>query len=119
MQKRWAPLFFFIVSGFCALTYQVVWTRLAFSHFGIIHPILAVVVSTFMLGQALGAWAGGLWMTAKDSTSPTTALRRYAACEVIIGLGALAVPQIFKLGEEWLLRFQGTHSLPYLGFSAL
>jgi len=39
----------FLLSGFCGLLYQVVWIRLAFSHFGIITPVLSVVISIFML----------------------------------------------------------------------
>src|ERR1039458_3573047 len=55
------PLVFllFFVSGFCGLLYQVVWTRLAFASFGIITPVLSVVISVFMLGLSLGSWAGG------------------------------------------------------------
>lgn len=35
----------FFVSGFCSLLYQVVWLRLAFAQFGIVTPVLSVVVS--------------------------------------------------------------------------
>jgi len=35
---------FFFVSGFSSLVYQVVWTRLAFASFGIITPVLSVVI---------------------------------------------------------------------------
>src|SRR5207244_2320755 len=47
----------FFISGFCGLLYQVVWTRLAFAAFGIITPVLSIVISVFMLGLGLGAWA--------------------------------------------------------------
>jgi cytochrome c oxidase subunit IV len=40
----------FFCSGFCSLLYQVIWLRLAFAHFGIITPVLSVVISVFMLG---------------------------------------------------------------------
>src|SRR5438552_2254037 len=49
----------FFLSGFSGLVYQVVWMRMAFASFGIILPVLSVVISVFMLGLALGAWAGG------------------------------------------------------------
>ncbi|SRR6266404_1367205 len=42
----------FFLSGSCALIYQVVWTRLAFASFGIITPVLSVVISVFILGLA-------------------------------------------------------------------
>ena len=56
--------FLFFVSGFCGLLYQVIWTRIAFAAFGIITPVLSVVLSVFMLGLALGSAAGGRWIPA-------------------------------------------------------
>ena len=52
----------FFVSGFCGLLYQVVWVRLAFAHFGVITPVLSVIVSVFMLGLSIGSWAAGKWI---------------------------------------------------------
>ena len=49
----------FVLSGFSSLVYQIVWLRLAFRSFGIITPVLSVVVSVFMLGLALGSWKAG------------------------------------------------------------
>ena len=46
----------FFISGFSSLVYQVVWTRMAFASFGIITPVLSVVLSVFMLGLAIGSW---------------------------------------------------------------
>ena len=48
----------FFLSGFCSLVYQVVWTRMAFASFGIITPVLSVVLSVFMLGLAVGVLGG-------------------------------------------------------------
>src|SRR5580765_3858642 len=53
----------FFLSGFCGLLYQVIWMRLAFAHFGIITPVLSVVVSVFMLGLSVGSWLGGAWIS--------------------------------------------------------
>jgi predicted membrane-bound spermidine synthase len=53
--------FGFFASGFCSLLYQIVWTRLAFAAFGIITPVLSVVVSVFMLGLGIGSIWGGRW----------------------------------------------------------
>src|SRR5215471_5886389 len=61
--KRPALFLLFFVSGFCGLVYQVVWTRLAFASFGIITPVLSVVISVFMLGLSIGSWAGGRLIT--------------------------------------------------------
>ena len=35
---------------------------MAFASFGIITPVLSVVLSVFMLGLAVGSWAGGRWI---------------------------------------------------------
>src|SRR5712692_8019438 len=61
---RIKPILFllFFCSGFCSLLYQVVWVRMAFAHFGIITPVLSVVLSVFMLGLGLGSWLGGKWV---------------------------------------------------------
>ncbi|GAA5265824.1 hypothetical protein ACOSOMT5_P2251 [Acidiphilium sp. MT5] len=54
----------FFASGFCSLLYQIIWTRLAFAAFGIITPVLSVVVSVFMLGLGIGSIWGGRWAAA-------------------------------------------------------
>jgi spermidine synthase len=115
------PLLFllFFVSGFCGLLYQVVWTRLAFASFGIITPVLSVVISVFMLGLSLGAWAGGRWIGALTRRTGLSAVLFYALAELMIGLGAVAVPTLFKLGEHWLLASGQSDSVGYLMFSAL
>jgi spermidine synthase/MFS family permease len=109
----------FFSSGFCSLVYQVVWTRLAFASFGIILPVLSVVVSVFMLGLAVGAWAGGrfvVWLACRTGLS---AAIFYALAETMIGLGAFAVPKLFSLGEEVLLATGETNSVGYLVLSAV
>ena len=47
---------FFLISGFCGLLYEVVWTRLAMAHFGVTTTVVSVVLSVFMAGLALGSW---------------------------------------------------------------
>ena len=42
--------FLFFVSGFAALTYQIVWQRALFAIYGINIESVTVVVSAFMLG---------------------------------------------------------------------
>ena len=41
---------FFVVSGFCSLSYEVVWLRLAMAQFGVTTPFVATVLSVFMAG---------------------------------------------------------------------
>jgi predicted membrane-bound spermidine synthase len=110
---------FFFVSGFCGLLYQVVWTRLAFASFGIITPVLSVVISVFMLGLGLGSWAGGRWIGALVARTRLSALTFYAAVEFLIGLGAFAVPALFRFGTRLLLSIGEMGSLQYLSLSAL
>jgi spermidine synthase/MFS family permease len=109
----------FFVSGFCSLVYQMVWTRLAFASFGIITPVLSVVLSVFMLGLSVGAWAGGRmipWLVRKSRLS---AIFFYGGAEWIIGLGAFATPGLFALGRHCLLAAGQTDSFRYLFLSAL
>jgi spermidine synthase len=111
--------FLFFLSGFSSLVYQVVWTRLAFASFGIITPVLSVVLSVFMLGLAVGSWAGGRWIPALTRKSGLSAAFFYAGAELLIGLGAFAVPKLFAIGEHILLVSGETDSFRYLLFSAL
>jgi spermidine synthase len=116
--RRWLYLLFF-VSGFCSLVYQMVWTRLAFAAFGIITPVLSVVLSVFMLGLAVGSWAGGRtisWLTRKSGIS---AIFFYGFAELVIGMGAFLTPKLFALGEQCLLATGETNSFQYLLLSAL
>jgi spermidine synthase len=109
----------FFFSGFCALIYQVVWTRLAFSSFGIITPVLSVVISVFMLGLSVGAWAGGKWIDRLVRKTGQPALLFYALAELMIGIGGLLVPKLFAAGEKLLLSSGQADSFRYLALSAV
>jgi predicted membrane-bound spermidine synthase len=111
--------FLFFLSGFCSLAYQVVWTRMAFASFGIITPVLSVVLSVFMLGLAVGAWAGGRFIASLVEKTGLSAVVFYAGAEFLIGLGAFAVPKLFAVGEYFLLAAGQTNSIGYLFLSAL
>ena len=109
----------FFLSGFCSLVYQVVWTRMAFASFGIITPVLSVVLSVFMLGLAVGSWAGGRFVASLVEKTGLSAVVFYAGAELLIGLGAFAVPKLFAAGEFLLLATGQTNSIGYLSLSAL
>jgi predicted membrane-bound spermidine synthase len=111
--------FLFFLSGFSSLVYQVVWTRMAFASFGIITPVLSVVLSVFMLGLAVGSWAGGRWIPALTRQTGFSAAFFYAGAELVIGLGAFAVPKLFAVGENLLLASGESDSFRYLALSAL
>ena len=111
--------FLFFLSGFSGLAYQVVWTRMAFASFGIITPVLSVVLSVFMLGLAVGSWAGGRYIASLVEKTGFSAVVFYAGAEFLIGLGAFAVPKLFAMGEHILLTSGQTDSFRYLSLSAL
>lgn len=116
MERRWWFALFF-VSGFSGLLYQIVWLRLAFAAFGVIAPVMSVVLSVFMLGLGLGSWlAGGLM--GRLRLSPSYALRAYACAEALIGLGGVLVPHLFRKGETLLLPTGDSDSATYLICSA-
>ncbi|MCG2583180.1 methyltransferase domain-containing protein [Massilia sp. TS11] len=72
----------FLVSGFSALIYQVVWQRVLFSTFGINSESVTVVVSVFMFGLGLGSLAGG-WLQQRLAGR---LLELFLALEVAIGV---------------------------------
>jgi spermidine synthase len=109
----------FFISGFCGLVYQIVWTRLAFAAFGIITPVLSIVISVFMLGLAVGSWAAGAFVGPLARRTRWSAIRFYAVAELIIGLGAFAVPRLFDAGGHLLLSAGDSNSLTYLTLSGL
>jgi spermidine synthase len=111
--------FLFFLSGFCSLVYQVVWTRMAFASFGVIAPVLSVVISVFMLGLSVGAWGGGRWIGTRRKKTARAVLLFYALTELTIGVGAFAVPRLFDLGERIMLFAGSTDSVAYLLLSAV
>ncbi len=111
--------FLFFFSGFASLVYQVVWTRMAFASFGIITPVLSVVLSVFMLGLAVGSWAGGRFIVSLVKKTGLSAAVFYAGAELLIGLGAFAVPKLFAISERLLLPTGQMDSSGYLLLSAL
>jgi len=109
----------FFLSGFCGLLYQVIWTRMAFASFGIIMPVLSVVLSVFMLGLSIGAWLGGRLIGPLQKKSGLSPIFFYGLIELFIGVGAFAVPKLFGFGEEILLSAGQMDSFRYLLFSAV
>src|SRR2546421_3581198 len=100
---RWLLFALFFISGFSSLVYQVVWTRMAFATFGIISPVLSVIISVFMLGLCLGAWAGGKSIERFARKTRSSAIVFYMATELLIGMSAFAVPILFATSGKALL----------------
>jgi spermidine synthase len=97
VKKRWF-FFFFLLSGFCSLIYQVVWLRLAMASYGVTTPMISIVLSIFMAGLALGSWGAGR-LTNVLGEKPRLAVRLYALTELLIGSSALVVPKGLHLGR--------------------
>jgi len=108
--------FFFVVSGFCSLLYEIVWLRIAMAQFGVTTPMVSVVLSAFMIGLGLGSWASGMVVRKYGERGGFSALRCYALMELLIGISAVAVPLQMTWGRELLLRTNGLSlsSLYYL-----
>jgi spermidine synthase len=108
----------FFISGFCGLLYQIVWLRMALASFGVITPVISVVVSVFMLGLSLGSWLGGKWVRSATARTGRSALLYYGGIELGIGAGAFVVPLLFSFGENALLKIGESSSVEYLVGSA-
>ena len=93
--------FFFFISGFCSVLYELVWLRLAMAQFGVTTAMVSIVLSVFMCGLGLGAWASGRWL-GSHASDRFSALRLYALIELLIGISGLLVPQFFLLGRRVL-----------------
>jgi spermidine synthase len=97
----------------------VVWLRLAFASFGIITPVLSVVISVFMLGLGVGSVVAGRGVETWTSRFRVNPVHLYSVAELGIGIGAFTVPWLLHLGEGALLRLGDAGSSDYLFVSAL
>ena len=93
----------FFLSGFCSLLYQVIWIRKAFSSFGIITPVLSVVISVFMMGLFGGSWFGDRLTKFFEKKYQMKPITLYGITELLIGIGDLFVPALYSFGEGVLL----------------
>ena len=93
----------FFLSGFCGLTYQVVWVRMALASFGVITPVLSIVISVFMFGLFAGSWLAGKAAAPFVARTRLSAIWLYALAELLIAAGAIAVPRLLSSGVVWLL----------------
>ncbi|MEK7765150.1 MAG: fused MFS/spermidine synthase [bacterium] len=87
-------------SGFCALGYELLWTRWAGLALGTFGLATVVVTATFMAGLALGNWAFG---AAAARRSPAGAVRLYGRLEAGLALLAAASPFVLPRAQStWL-----------------
>lgn len=91
---------------------------MAFAAFGIITPVLSIVISVFMLGLSVGSVAGGKWIPRLTQKTRLSGAIFYALAEFVIGVGAFVVPKLFATGEHLLLNAGEMNSFGYLFLSA-
>ena len=72
-----------------------------------------------MLGLASGSWAGGRFIGRLTRRTGLSAIRFYAMTELVIGIGALAVPALFLFGASLLAQLGEANSVSYLALSGV
>lgn len=106
LRHQWAVLLIFAVSGFAALAYEVIWTRLLALIIGPTTYSFTIVLTTFIIGLALGASLFG-WM-ADRSKSP---LRLLLYLQFCAAMAALIVSQFLGNSQFFFAKliyvFQG------------
>jgi spermidine synthase len=80
-------LVLFLLSGFCALIYQVLWLRLLALVFGVTVYAASTVLASFMTGLAIGSYTAG--HVADRAKRP---LALFGIAELLVGVTALATP---------------------------
>lgn len=89
----------FLLSGFAALLYQIVWQRALYAIYGINIESVTMVVTAFMLGLGVGSVAGGV--VSKDPKRPV--LLMFSVVELGIGLFGIVSLRVFHaVGEVTL-----------------
>lgn len=123
MAQGYKPLIYllFALSGFCALVYEVLWTRYLSLIFGTTIVAASVVAATFMAGLALGSYLFGRYADRESNL-----LRVYALLELGIALTALLFPPTLNLVEhvyifilQALPQYPGLANLLHFFFSAM
>ncbi len=80
-------LILFLLSGFAALIYQVVWVRMLGLVFGVTSFAVATVLSAFMAGLALGSFYGGKFIDKRTNPLPV-----FSCLQIGIAVFALLFP---------------------------
>ncbi|MCP4003173.1 MAG: spermidine synthase [bacterium] len=108
----------FLLSGFSALVYQVIWQRILGIFSGVHIYSITMIVTAFMTGLGVGSLLGG---RLADRLTRYRAVMGFAACEIGIGLFALCSVWLYydvayvKLG--FLVRYR--LALPLVHFGLL
>jgi spermidine synthase len=103
--------FFFLLSGFCSILYEIIWLRIAMAQFGVTTAMVSLVLSAFMIGLGLGSWGSGIVVRKYGARNQFPALKLYALMELLIGFSAIAVPHQLLWGRELLSKTMREMSL--------
>jgi spermidine synthase len=106
--------FFFFVSGFCSILYEIVWLRLAMARLGVTSGLVSIVLSMFMAGLGPGSWASGSILRKYRHRVRIPPLRLYGLIELLIGTSALAVPFQLLWGRHLFDRIPVSSSWGYI-----
>jgi predicted membrane-bound spermidine synthase len=90
----------FLLSGFSALLYQIVWQRSLYAIYGIHVESVTIIVTAFMLGLGLGSLVGGA--LSRDRRRPVLLL--FAAVELAIGLFGFWSLRLFQFVGSFTLQ---------------
>jgi spermidine synthase len=96
----------FLISGFSALIYQVVWQRILFTTFGVNSESVTIIVSVFMFGLGMGSLLGGCL----QKKFADHLLQLFLIIETSIGLYGLVSLHLIDLAGD----FSATESLSVL-----
>ncbi len=99
-------LLFFLVSGSCALLYEVVWSRKLVLLFGTTAYAVSTVLAVFFAGMGIGSFLGG---RLADRTNRPLFL--YAIFQVAIGIYAALFLLLLRGGESALVGLISTLSI--------
>ena len=121
----WLVPGFFFLSGFTALLYEILWTRMLVSVIGGSPFAVSIVLTVFMGGLGVGALAGTKLV--RLARRRNTFLATYGALELLIGLYGLALPWLIALSKPIAGALYNTlytsflpyHLLVFLGCAAL
>ena len=110
---------FFLVSGFCAILYELVWLRLAMAQFSVATAFVSIVLSVFMLGLGFGSWRAGRYLEERGARPGVRGLRLYALAELLIGVSALLVPRELVWGRALMEKLATAFPLSTTGYYAV
>jgi spermidine synthase len=98
----WVVVFFYCLSGFTSLAYEVLWSRMLSMQFGVSIFGVVLTVAAFMIGLGGGSLAGVKW--ASKCSKP---LVLFAMLEVSVALYALLLPSLLHWMSGWMESISG------------